>query len=959
MRTTAIARTLALGMLCWIGASLPAYAQAVGAIGGTVTDASGAVLPGATLALTSPGLIGTGQTTVADGQGNYQFTRLVPGRYSVKGELEGFQSTIQENVDVNADRTSRVDLKLVLGSLRESVTVSGEAPLLDTTSALQQTELTRQVLDSLPVGNDIWSISRLSPGVLTGNYDVGGRGMIVQQTNTVHGSGASERAYLFDGMDNNSYHGSLSFYPNTFAFQEINFQGGEAPAESSVSGVVINLITKTGTNAFHGSGMFQGTNSHLESNNVTDPTLRAQLLKGVPALVLAQNPDIRLGSPIEHLFDSAITLGGPIQRDRIWFFVSGQLGQVYQRQVGSYNADGTELLNDNQLNTFIGKLSWAVNSSSQLHYSYGWTLKDRFHVTSNATQFYDTEATVLNASKMQLHSARWSSVLSSKLLFEVAGLASGGDSWGGPQAQVQQGDIPRFDSVTQVNSVAQGSYTGANGWRTNLAASLNYAAGKHDVKAGWQYINNSDNVPTLSWSDYPAGLQAIYSNGVPVSVKTFNSPTLYNRHTREEALYVQDKWRPAHKLTLNLGLRFATMYGWLNDGTSPLCQVQTVYIAGQCFPAVKGVPDFKSVVPRFALVYDLFGNGRTALKFSANRYVVPSMSTDTGGSFLDNVNPIRSTNDTRSWTVCKAGQTSGCDLNGDKIPQLNELGPSTGFNLGSTNHYADNLKWPYTNEFAVNIERELPGAVVVSAGYFYRKNGNQIGSTNLAVPASTYAPLQVTDVVSGQMVTVYNQASTTLAQFNNLWSNLPQLDATFKGADFTLEKRLSHRWSAIGSLSLGKSDINIYGTVDQNNPNNSFFTRGPNPLDVPVSLKISGTYELPYQFSIGASEQFYDGWPITNTVLINSASAKLTQVTQSIIVAPRGTTRLPSVNLVDFDIRRTYRIGGMKLEPRLDVFNLFNASAITAQVSQLGPTYGNATTLLGARLIKLGANVSW
>src|SRR5438128_3818742 len=165
MRSRPAVRAAGLATALVLGGSLPAVAQGVGAIGGVVADESGAVLPGATVTLSSPGTIGGNQTTVSDAQGAYQFTRLVPGRYSVKAELQGFRATIQENIDVNADKTSRADLKLAIGAVEEGITVKGEAPLLDTTSALNQTVMAREALDALPTANDLWSIARLAPSV--------------------------------------------------------------------------------------------------------------------------------------------------------------------------------------------------------------------------------------------------------------------------------------------------------------------------------------------------------------------------------------------------------------------------------------------------------------------------------------------------------------------------------------------------------------------------------------------------------------------------------------------------------------------------------------------------------------------------------------------------------------------------------------------------------------------------
>src|SRR5262245_53076954 len=143
-------RIIGYALVFCAGFSASALAQGVGAIGGTVTDESGAVLPGTTVTLSSPGVIGGSQDTVTDGRGAYQFTRLVPGTYSVKGELAGFRSVLQENIRVSADNTSRADLRLSVGELSEQMTITAEAPLLDTTSALNQTVMSREALDNLP-----------------------------------------------------------------------------------------------------------------------------------------------------------------------------------------------------------------------------------------------------------------------------------------------------------------------------------------------------------------------------------------------------------------------------------------------------------------------------------------------------------------------------------------------------------------------------------------------------------------------------------------------------------------------------------------------------------------------------------------------------------------------------------------------------------------------------------------
>src|SRR4051812_4777671 len=234
-------RSIVLALSLFVTLTASAFAQGVGAIGGTVTDDSGAVLPGATVTLSNPGVIGGNQTAVTDTTGAYQFTRLVPGTYSVSAELQGFRRMVQEGVRVNADNTSRADLKLAIGEVAETITVAGAAPLLDTTSAMNQTVMSREVLDTVPTARDIFSIARLAPALTVGKLDVGGKDSLMNSNNVfIHGSTNLQQQFMIDGMDITSYSGGISFTIDSFAYQEINYQGGNLPADKAAAGGVSN-----------------------------------------------------------------------------------------------------------------------------------------------------------------------------------------------------------------------------------------------------------------------------------------------------------------------------------------------------------------------------------------------------------------------------------------------------------------------------------------------------------------------------------------------------------------------------------------------------------------------------------------------------------------------------------------------------------------------------------------------
>lgn len=924
--------------------SLSGMAQlGTGSITGTAQDTSGAVVPGVSIILSNPGTIGGNQHTITDERGVFQFIRLVPGSYSVRAELGGFRAAVRENVLVNADAAARVDLRLEVGDITDTITVTGEAPLLDTTSTFNQTIFDRQILDTLPNGKDLWSIGRIAPAVVMNSYDVGGSESFRQATATVHGSLQAENKYLIDGMDVSDLAGAGSFllaYFDPFMFQEVNVQTGNGPAEKSRGGVVYNLVTRTGTNDFHGSFQFAGSNHGLQSNNVSQE-LRSHLLAAVPARVLAANPGLDPDPRIFGMFDSGLSVSGPIVRNKLWFTTSGGMESMNAPRLGSYNADGTPVVDDGRMKNFSFKISWQSSPGSQLHFSWNRNIKDNFHRTIIANiDFFENRATWVQRNEAKIWQLKWTATVSPRLVLDISSSLMKGSTGLAPQREVQPGDVPRFDAVTLTHSVAVERYNYQPSYRGAFNANLSYVIGTHDLKVGFQSDRANQKSEEWSVSHYPSGLLAIYRNGAPDSVNTYNTPVNFRGIDFENAVFFQDKWTPTRKLTLNFGLRLEKV----NGRVPATCQPQTIFIDAQCFPEIRDVPDFLAPAPRFGLIYDMFGNGKTALKLSANRYHI-----GTGLGFPFRVNPIRLTNDTRPWT----------DRNNDFIPQLDELGLSTGFNLGTTNRYSPDVKWPHSNELSAEIEHQLFGDLVVSLGYHHRETRRNIGSRNVAVPQESYIPLQVTERVSGRQVTVYDQSSLLRGRFDVVFDNFSELDSQFNGLDITFNKRFSKRWMAMGGLSLGRNHGDIYGTSDLNNPNFNF-RRGLVGNDVPVSFKTSGIYELPYGVRLSANAQHFTGFPENTTVSVRSDTVRLTQVSQSLLVEPRGTTRLPNVNIFDLSARKTFRFGERtSAETIMDIFNLTNSNAIQSRTTQLGPAYGRASNMLRGRLWRFGLSVNF
>jgi hypothetical protein len=923
----------------------PAMAAAqlgTGTINGIVQDSSGAVIPGATVSLLNPGVVGGNQETVADDRGAYQFVRLVPSAtYSVRAALAGFRPALRQHVVINADVNVRVDLTMEVGGLTDEVTVSGEVQLLDTASAQNQQVLSREVLDTLPTGNDLWSIGRIVPSVLVQAYDVGGNNSFNNQTLSAHGSGADENKYMMDGMDvsHGSGSGSSSVsYFDTYMFTEVNFGMGNNSAEWAQGGVVYNMISKTGTNNFHGSFRIMGTNSSLQSDNLS-PEMQARILEGVPPRVLAVSPNPRNG--IEKIVDSGLSLSGPIVQNRLWFTTTGKLNPLSDVRLGSYEADGTQMIGNNRMRNASFKLSLQVNQNSQLHFTHNWNRKGEMNFlpgSETGSVFGEKRATVARDQQIKVTQLRWTTTLRSSAVFDIAGSYHYGPFPNLPNPEVKPGDIPRFDLGTSTSTVAAASYTYNFPTKPVFVTSLAYVKGQHELKVGYQYNGNDYRTYTESTSHYPSGLVARYRNGQPDSVQTYNTRVDTQNYTSEHAVYVQDRWRATRKMTINAGLRLERVAQWF----PAMCQVQTIFISGQCF-AEGSAPNWLDLAPRFGVIYDVYGDGRLALKFAANRYW-PAIGT----GLVGNVNPIRLVNDTRPWT----------DSNNDLIPQLNELGASTGFNLGTTNRFDPELKRPYSNELNVEVERQLRGNVVVAIGYYHRDRKRNVGRTNVLVPRSSYTPIKVVEQNSGTEVTVYNQDPTLRGKFDVLFHNAEENDTKYDGVDITVNKRMSNRWMVMAGLSVGKNTGRQDQNADLNDPNiqNEY---GVINNDVPVALKVSGTYEAMYGIRFSATAQHFTGFPEDVTVLVTGTTVVLTQVSQSIRVQPRGDSRLPDTNMLDVSGRKNFSFGRYGVEPAVDVFNVLNASPIQLRITQLGSTYGRPSRILAPRLVRFGLNLTF
>src|SRR5688572_13146946 len=351
-------------MALLLGAPLAHAQTTTGSITGSVTDASGAVLPGVTITLSSDRLIGGPQTQISDTTGTYRFDRLVPGSYHVKFELQGFRTVERPDVRISAAFVATINGKMEVGSVSETITVTGESPTVDVRSNVQQTVMNQEILEGIPTGRDPWSLAKLIPGVQVATYDVGGTQSMQQSSMSAHGSNTADVSYNIDGATVNwpgGGGGATMIYYDQGMFEEVNYMTSAIPAEQLVGGVSINMVTKDGGNMWRGNARYNFANDDLQAENWAD--------------VQRINP-LFLGNPTKKTYDFNLSGGGAIVQNRVW--VNGTIRKwVVNKLVSAKNLDGSQALDDNDLKNYSGKVVTQLTTNNKITAGYFWNDKIR------------------------------------------------------------------------------------------------------------------------------------------------------------------------------------------------------------------------------------------------------------------------------------------------------------------------------------------------------------------------------------------------------------------------------------------------------------------------------------------------------------------------------------------------------------------------------------------------------
>jgi outer membrane receptor protein involved in Fe transport len=909
---------------------LPARAQTdTGGIEGVARDASGAVLPGVMVEVSSPALIERTRETVTESTGNYRFLRLPVGTYTVKFALAGFAPVERRDVVINSGFTATINADLALGTLAETLTVTGESPLVDVRTTTSQYVVTSEIVNAIPSSRNLFDMGKFMVGFSTGVPEVGGsRSQNYGDGWKIHGSRGTDRSYYRDGLPSSSYFGggdAPMSYGGTGANEEVNYQTVAIPASIPIGGIAMTLVTKSGGNTFSGTAFASGANEAMQSSNLDDE-LRS---RGVLAT-----------SGGTKAYDVDLGLGGPIKRDRVWFFGNARVWSYTELLANQFDLNGEQMESYVKRTDYFGKVTWQVNRNNKLTFADSREGIYRPYRREGAT-FVMPEAANFNTQNPGNYflASTWTATPSNVWIVEVRASKMDLTNRERYRPEVGPNDVARLDIATSVLSSAPTRIREGNPFRqviSGQATRVGNWMGSHEISVGAQY----DWGGYITERNYHGDIYLRFRNGTPDSADLLNSPVKSDNRVRQLGLYVQDRWMIANRLTVNVGARFDDTFIWIAEQFSP---------AGTWVPERRtpktDVKTFRNVVPRLGIAYDLTGNATTVLKGSYSKY----MGNEATG-LAETVNPLFFDSSNRcAWT----------DTNGDLYAQADELARCTGWSGGATTVLDPDLRRPFNREYSIGVEHSLTANIRMSVMAHRRENRDLYGIANLAVPTDSYIPVVITNPLTNEPLTIYNQNPALAGRQNNLRMNSSKLDSTYNGIELSMVRRFGTRSQLSGGYHYGK-DRGRISTGELNDPNDDIFTDGAVGNDEPHQFKLSGNTMLPWEISFSGSFITNTGHPRQRTLNVGRTLVPtLTRATQTVRLEPNDSERYENWMQLDLRVGRNFNLNGMRLEPFVDGYNLLNANTVLTEVTTYGPSLGQVSQTINPRLIRVGGKLSF
>jgi hypothetical protein len=1007
-----------------VGAVLvPSAVMAQGVITGSVKDSSGAVLPGVNVEAASPALIEKVRSAVSDGTGQYRIEDLRPGVYTVTFTLQGFNTFRREGVELTGTFVATINADLKVGALAETVTVTGESPIVDVQSAKRETTMSSDVIRSLPTVRNYNSMVVLVPGVVTNANDVA-TGPLINQF-PIHGGRANESRLTIDGLNVGNPPGGNQ--PPTYVAdvgnsQEVTFTTSGGLGESETAGLVMNIVPKTGGNKLEGAAYFSGTGEHLQSDNFT-PELQA---RGLAA-----------ATPISKVYDLNGAVGGPIKQDKIWFFVNARTqgstrilaNQYYNLNAGDptkwlYAPDLTKpSFSDRTWDNYSGRVTWQVTARNKI--GVFWDEQAVCRACEGTTQGLASTAPLASpeagspgvTKPLRVQQVTWSSPVTSKLLLD-AGFGTTYYGWGGFERENNNTrPLTRVTEQCAGGCAANGGIAGwvyrSQDWNQNdtgaypWRASVSYVTGRNSLKVGHTGTYFNDNRTSYT-NDTQLTIRV--NNGVPNQLTT---QVPFTQLARAEilAFYAQDQYTLG-RLTLQGGLRYDRAWGWFPEqkiGPTKFFPNQVVY------PEQSGVDAYVDVAPRIGVAADVFGNGKTAVRFSLGKYLEgastgnPVVFYNTNPTLrLPNTNPpFGPLGVQRTWTDANGNFKPECDLLNPNQQDLRSSGgdfcgttSNTAFGTGAlTNSFDPDLLHgmgvrPSDWNYSIAVQQQISARTSIEVAYNRRWfNGFTVVDNQLAQNSdyNQYSITAPTDprLPGGGGYTVsglYDVTPSLFGKVNSLTtlaSKYGSWSQNYNGVDLTMNVRTRNGLTIQGGASIGQNfadacdvrnnlpELNsaigaglVGSTTSMTSPYcrvaYGWLTqgRGLASYTVPkVDVQVSGVF----QSKPGAVILGNYAVPAADVAksLGRLPSGSVTNVTVNLITP--GSLYGDRVNQLDFRVGKLFRFDNKRTLIALDIYNALNSNAILTYNSAYVPNgaWQQPTSILTPRLFRISAEFNF